>query len=288
MLGMDLILVRYAELGLKSPAVRRRFERILVDNILSALAGRSMEAIVSAEWGRVFVKTEHIEEGLKTISRVFGVASVSPVISCGSGMEEMKRVVAEFSLPLMKEGTRFAIRARRTGNQGYTSMDVGRELGSAVFLANEHKRVKVDLTDPEVEIYVEVRDRKAYIFSEYVPGPGGLPLGSQGKVLALLEKERDALAAWLIMKRGCRVVGISCPGNPVPDILRYWDPEMRVIRGSDIDAALSETKAAAVVYGYTLAEFKKIKAVDIPVPAFFPLVGMEPEELERRLKEIEG
>ena len=88
---MDLILVRYAELGIKSPAVRRRFERILVDNILSALAGRRVEAIVSAERGRVFVKADLIDEAIRAIVRVFGVASASQVVSCGSDMEEMKR-----------------------------------------------------------------------------------------------------------------------------------------------------------------------------------------------------
>jgi len=283
-----LILVRYAELGLKSRAVRKRFEQILVSNMLSALALAEVEAVVTTEQGRVFVETERIETAIEALIRVFGVASVSPVEKTQSDMTSMQRTAAELSLPLLKAGQSFAVRARRVGHHQYSSMDVGREVGSAIYLANEEKKVRVDLTRPDLEFFVEVREGSAYLFSVYVPGPGGLPLGSQGRALALLEKERDALAAWLIMKRGCRVIGVACAGSPVPEILRRWDPEMKFIEPGDWEELVKRQKALAVVFGYGVEDFERMKKTKVPVPAFFPLSGMSAEEIEKGLRGIEG
>ena len=89
---MDLILVRYAEMGLKSQAVRKRFERILVDNMMSNLAEAGLEALITTEQGRIFVEPQDIDRAIKVLKRVMGVASLSPVLRCRSDMETMKRV----------------------------------------------------------------------------------------------------------------------------------------------------------------------------------------------------
>ncbi len=283
---MDLILVRYAELGLKSQAVRKRFERILVDNMMSNLADAGLEALITTEQGRVFVEPQDIDQAVKVLRRVMGIASVSPVLRCRADMETMKRVAAEYSKSLYHQGQSFAVKARRAGQHSFTSNDVGKEVGSAIWIANEEKGPKVDLKNPDVEIFVEVRDKNAYIFSEYVPGPGGLPMGSQGRVVALLERERDALAAWLIMKRGCRVIAIAKQENEAVRILRRWDSDLKVVGDGELAEVAKKNRALAAVFGYGLDDFEKIKRIDIPVPAFFPLVGMSEEEIGERLRVI--
>jgi thiamine biosynthesis protein ThiI len=285
---MHTILVRYAEIGLKSRPIRKRFETILVNNLMDALMGEGIEALVTAQYGRIFVEAGDVDRASRALARVFGVASVSPVAGCSSDLEEMKRVIADLSQPLLSEGQSFAVRARRIGDHPYTSMDLGRELGSAVYLANEDKGIRVDLTDPDVVVHVEVRDRRAYLFSSSIPGPGGLPLGSQGKVLAVLEEERDALAAWLIMKRGCRTIAVGEEGSAAVGILKAWDPKLRVLPTQDLAEASRRYKALAVVFGYSLKDFEKMRNIDIPVPAFFPLVGMDEKEIEERLERIRG
>ncbi|HTY46506.1 MAG TPA: THUMP domain-containing protein [Methanomassiliicoccales archaeon] len=285
---MGLILVRYAELGLKSRAVRRRFESILVSNIMDALAYAGVEAVVATEQGRVFVESTDSQKCLAAIVRVFGVASASHVIKVPSDMQTMQVTAAEFSRPMIRKGQSFAVRARRVGEHSYTSTDVGREVGSAIYLANEEKGIRVDLTDPDVEFFVEVRSRSAYIFSEYVPGPGGLPLGSQGRALALLEKPRDALAAWLIMKRGCRIIAISPERNKVSDILRAWDPHLKVLLPSEWNELVKRNRAVAVVFGYGVDELSRMQEMKLPVPAFYPLAGIGESEIEERLKGIGG
>ncbi len=283
---MGSILIRYAEMGLKSRSVRRRFESILIDNLMSSLAYEGIEGLVTSEYGRIFVEVDDPSKASRPLSRVFGVSSISLVVRCSSDMDDMKRKIADFSKPLLSKGQSFAVRARRTGNHTYTSMDLGRELGSAVYLANEEKGIRVDLTAPDVEVFAEVREKKAYLFSSYIPGPGGLPLGSQGKVVALLRKERDALAAWLIMKRGCRAIVVGEEGSTPVKLLRAWDPALRISPMDDVLGAVKRHKALAAVYGYAIEDFEKINEIDLPVPAFFPLVGMSPEEIEERLERI--
>ncbi|MDD1770425.1 MAG: THUMP domain-containing protein [Methanomassiliicoccales archaeon] len=285
-MAVSLVLVRYAELGLKSRPVRRRFEQVLVANMMAGLAKAGVEALVRSEQGRVFIETDKEREAVRAISRVFGVASLSVVTKADSDMESMGKVAAELSKPLLYEGQSFAVKARRVGDQAYTSMDVGREVGSAIFLANEEKKVRVDLTHPDVVFYVEVRGKVAYVFSTYVPGPGGLPLATQGRALALIEEEKDALAAWLIMKRGCRVIAVAEEENRAVEVLRSWDPELKVVAPGEWPALVKENRALAVVFGYTADEVERIKEVLLPVPAFFPLVGMSGDEIRERLKHI--
>ena len=285
---MDVILVRYAEVGLKSSGVRRYFETILMDNMLSALAANGLEALIDSEQGRIYVTTDRVDEAAAVLRRVFGVASVSPALLSGSAMEEMQEAAAGYSLSVLKEGQAFAVKARREGNHPYKSMDVGREVGSAIFLANEHRGVRVDLTRPDATFYVEVREKKAYIFNEYLPGPGGLPMGSQGKVVAVVREDRDALAAWMLMKRGCRATIMVPDGPSAAEALRGWDPKLRTVASSDVHQVMRDAKALAAVYGYGLGDIDRIKAVPSDHPSFFPLVGMTEEEISQRLAAIKA
>jgi thiamine biosynthesis protein ThiI len=282
---VDIILARYAEVGLKSSGVRRYFESILLDNMLTALQAHGLEALITCEQGRIYITTDRIDECLPVLRRVFGVASVSPALISDSAMEEMQKAAAEYSRTVLREGQSFAVKARREGNHPYKSMDVGREVGSAIFLANEDRGVRVDLTHPDVTFYVEVRERKAYIFSEYLSGPGGLPMGSQGKVVALVETERDALAAWMLMKRGCRVF-VSTSSQEAASMLGAWDPRLKVFVGRDLQKVLHDVKALATVHGYGIGDIDRIKELRSQVPAFFPLTGMTDDEVEERLTQI--
>ena len=105
----------------------------------------------------------------------------------------------------------------------------------------------MDLHHPDLVVYVEVRDRRAYVFSEYLDGPGGLPMGSQGKVVALIRDERDALAAWMMMKRGCRVLFLV-ENEEAMRILERWDPEPRKVSGP-AGKAVQANKAHAIKQG---------------------------------------
>ena len=221
-----MLLVRYCEIGLKSTPVRRRFENILKENMLTMLAADGIEAIITFADARFFVETDDIQGCVNSVKKVFGVASLSVVEECTSDMEDICRKAAEYSVGRISEGQSFAVKARREGTHPYTSMDVGREAGSAIFERNEELGVKVDLTNPGKIFYIEVRNNKAYIFDSYITCPGGLPRGSQGRVFAEIDDRRGMVSAWMMMKRGCRVM---VRGDHDINLLRDYDPDRKSV-----------------------------------------------------------
>jgi tRNA uracil 4-sulfurtransferase len=281
---MGLLLVRYAEMGLKGPGIRRLFERVLVRNMMSALAQERVEAFIESQYGRLFVATGQPQEAAAVLRRVFGISSLSVVRECTSDMGEIRKLSLEVAAPLLKDGGSFKVDARRNGTHPYTSMQLAARAGEEIFEALKARGVHVDLHHPDLVVYVEVRDKRAYVFSEYLDGPGGLPMGSQGKVVAVIEKRRDALAAWMMMKRGCRVLLLG-DDPEVMRILSRWDPELRIIKG-DLRREVHASKASGVVVGWDLEEVGSAARLDVDVPVYHPLVGMSKEEVERRLEEI--
>ena len=268
---MSILLIRYAEIGLKSAPVRRRFENQLKDNILTMLMEDGVEALVTKRGARYYVEATDTEAAVRSVRKVFGVASISVAEVCSSKMEDMCAVAAEYSKGRLSEGQSFAVKARREGSQGYSSMDVGREVGSAIFLANEHLGVEVDLTTPDVVFYVEVRDNQAYIFQDYIRCHAGLPVGSQGKVVAHVEDDRGLVSAWLMMKRGCRVM---LRGEDYLPLLRQYDPIMRAV---DQDGGRN---VFGYVLGTRLEDVGKIDVSSYDLPVYFPTMGMTDDEVE--------
>ena len=267
---MSVLLVRYSEIGLKSAPVRRRFENQLKDNMLSMLMEDGVEALVTKNGARYYVEATDPDAAVASLRRVFGVGSISVAEECDSPrMEDICSKAAEYSRSRISAGQSFAVKARREGSQGYTSMDVGREAGSAIFIANEDRGVRVDLTDPDVVFYVEVRENRAFVFGEYIRCHAGLPVGSQGKVIAEVGDERGMVAAWLMMKRGCRVIAHG--DADLIALLRRYDPLLKVGDGNP--------QALGYVLGTSLDGLDAVDVSSYDVPVYFPTIGMSDDEV---------
>lgn len=267
---MSVLLVRYSEIGLKSAPVRRRFENQLKDNMLSMLMEDGVEALVTKNGARYYVEATDPDAAVASLRRVFGVGSISVAEECDSSrMEDICSKAAEYSRSRISAGQSFAVKARREGSQGYTSMDVGREAGSAIFIANEDRGVRVDLTDPDVVFYVEVRENRAFVFGEYIRCHAGLPVGSQGKVIAEVGDERGMVAAWLMMKRGCRVIAHG--DAYLIALLRRYDPLLKVGDGNP--------QALGYVLGTSLDGLDAVDVSSYDVPVYFPTIGMSDDEV---------
>ena len=267
---MSVLLVRYSEIGLKSAPVRRRFENQLKDNMLSMLMEDGVEALVTKNGARYYVEATEPDAAVASLRRVFGVGSISVAEECDSSrMEDICSKAAEYSRSRISAGQSFAVKARREGSQGYTSMDVGREAGSAIFIANEDRGVRVDLTDPDVVFYVEVRENRAFVFGEYIRCHAGLPVGSQGKVIAEVGDERGMVAAWLMMKRGCRVIAHG--DADIIALLRRYDPLLKVGDGNP--------QALGYVLGTSLDGLDAVDVSSYDVPVYFPTIGMSDDEV---------
>ena len=172
----DQVLVRYGEIGLKGKN-RHVFEQQLVRNIEKALAGLSPRKI-QRTYGRMFVPLAgDAREVLPRLGRVFGIVSLSPVVTVGRDLEEIK----EWALQ-MAHGHKgsFRVDVRRSDKSfPMNSMEMNRLLGGHLLRANPD--LHVDPEQPELTISVELRSEGTYIYSRTWPGPGGLPLGSSGR-----------------------------------------------------------------------------------------------------------
>lgn len=269
--AVSILLVRYSEIGLKSAPVRRRFENQLKDNILTMLAEDGVEAIITKNGARYYIEATDPDAAVASVRKVFGVGSISVAEECASSkMEDICAKAAEYSRSRISQGQSFAVKARREGSQGYTSMDVGREAGSAIFLANEDRGVKVDLTDPDVVFYVEARENRAFVFGEYIRCHAGLPVGSQGKVVAKVDDDRGMVSAWLMMKRGCRITADGDPERIA--LLRRYDP---LLKAGDWNP-----QALGYVLGTSLNGLESVDVTAYDVPVYFPTIGMSDAEVE--------
>jgi thiamine biosynthesis protein ThiI len=281
---VSVILVRYCEIGLKSTPVRRRFEAELKENMLTMLAADGVEAFVTYADARYYITAENVDACVASVKKVFGIASLSVAIECKSDMDEMCRTAAEYSIGKLSKGESFAVRARREGSQKYTSMDVGREVGSAIFIKNEALDPRVDLTHPDKQFFVEVRENKAYIFDRSIPCPGGLPMGSQGRVVAEVKDDRGLLSAWMMMKRGCRVL---VSGDYRVDLLKKYDPTIRILEGTEDGGGYIHDVLGRVM-GTDLDGLSAVDVTKYGVPFYFPTIGMSDNEVADMLRRIEA
>lgn len=288
---MALFMVRYGEIALKSPGVRMRFEKALGRNIASRFVKSGKECRIQLERGRIFLWSDDADFTAGALARTFGVVSYSRVTESTSSKEDIFRVAAEVSNPCFRQGTRFRATVRRNGQHPYTSMELAKEVGDAVFIANRHLEPKVDLTHPELEVCVDVRQNKSYIYTGSEPGPGGMPLGTQGRVLGVLEKSGDAAACWLMMKRGCRVIVLTNSAE-LAEPLKTWDLELKVLpqENRDLLKFARSRRAHGLCLGWDVAEFdsKGAELAGYGMPVFLPLIGMSPAEVDELMKRILG
>lgn len=201
-----IVLVRFGEIALKSKNTRIALRRLLRHNVLTTLKinGISFERIEDT-WDRLIIYTNESDKVAQALSKVFGVVSTSPAIECKSEINNIAKTVSEMAREILKQGDRFAIRVRRVGKHEFTTYQIASACGSSVIqtAGKAGIQVSVDLDSPDHEFFVEVRDERGFVYGSVVRGVGGLPLGSQGKVVSLLTDYGSIIATWLVMKRGC-------------------------------------------------------------------------------------
>ncbi len=204
------ILLRFSgELTTKARPTRRRFEQCLVRNLRDALQSLGVTPQLELTHDRYFVRADH-PQAAATLARVFGVQSVA--CSETTPAERLEEVVRDgcerFSDKVA--GKRFAVRARRVGGRARTPVsggDVAVALGEVLRPAS----AGVDLSNPEIEVRVELHGKRAFWIEREIAGPAGLPLGTAGRAVVLLSGGFDsAVAAWHLMRRGVQLDFVFC------------------------------------------------------------------------------
>ncbi len=190
-------------------------------------------------------------------TQVCGVASVALAYRVPPTLEAMKGVIGR-----LVEGRRFGsfrITARRAFKTfPLSSVELNRELGAFVL---ERVATRVDLREPEVTIYVEVLPAEAFIYLDRAPGPGGLPVGASGTVAALLSGGIDSpVAAWRMMKRGCRVVFVHFHSVP-------YLPDTSQRKARALVERLTEWQYRSRLFFVPFGEIQREVVLSVPPPA---------------------
>ena len=198
-------LIKYAEIAIKGKN-RYIFEDALVAQIKYQLKNVEGKFRIVKEMGRIFIYTEgefDYDETIEALKRVFGIFSICPaVVLEDEGFEKLSQEVTEYVKKLYGEkALTFKVNTRRNKKTyPMQSMEISSALGGAILDACPN--MKVDVHNPDVFVNVEIRN-KIYLYSENIPGPGGMPLGTNGSAMLLLSGGIDSpVAGYMIAKRG--------------------------------------------------------------------------------------
>lgn len=210
-------LIKYAEIGVKGKN-KHLFEEALAQQIKYALKRCEGEFKVSRTEGRIYVHALSefdYDETVDNLKTVFGVSGICPVIDVkDEGFEDLAQTVIEYVDKVYEnKNMTFKVNARRARkNYPMNSMEINMELGSRVLDA--FPEMKVDVHHPDVMLHVEIRE-KIYIYSIEIPGPGGMPVGSNGKAMLLLSGGIDSpVAGYMIAKRGVKIDAVYFHAPP--------------------------------------------------------------------------
>ncbi|MFW9855434.1 MAG: THUMP domain-containing protein [Candidatus Thorarchaeota archaeon] len=283
--GQHIILVRFAgELGIKSPRTRQRMLEILRRNIRDIL-DPGIDSRILHFRGRFLLYSDTpidlAKVGRKIARQISGVSSVSPALVVQSTTEEIIKAGTTQSLRHIVSQSSFAVRARREGNHEFSSMEIAAALGAEV-LRQIGSGVKVDLENPDFEIYLDVRGPLTFIYTQIFPGIGGLPAHAQGTVLALIRPHYNSvLAAWLIQKRGAKIIPVFFrTGKPFEDVYlefvkTQFGPPVKIISLQDTLASFPESPSFCLVCELLCEAICKDLAEDLGIP-----VGVAPTSFD--------
>lgn len=198
-------LIKYGEIGIKGKN-RYLFEDALVRQMRFALKDVDGSFYVHKSYGRVYVDCDgdyDYEETVESLKRVFGIVGICPVVRLEDrGFEQLKKDVAAYIGEMYPDKNKtFKVEARRS-RKSYpkTSMEINCDLGEVIL--ETYPEMKVDVHHPDIRLNVEVRE-EIYLYSEIIPGPGGMPVGTNGSAMLLLSGGIDSpVAGYMVSKRG--------------------------------------------------------------------------------------
>ncbi len=227
----EAVMVRFGELFLKSESVMKYYINILTRNLIAAIQAEGMECSVEQHRGRIIIRGDDPDRIAQAASRVFGIVGVSKCILTPPDRKIIEETATRLAAEKVTPGMSFAVRAKRSGMEGFTSQELGASTGACIY--ERCPGIHVNLTSPDYEIFVEARTFGGIVYDSQLPGPGGLPLGTQGKFLSLLSAGLDSsVATWMMMRRGCVPVFFHGDGG------RYTGADARLTTEKNL-AALS-------------------------------------------------
>jgi thiamine biosynthesis protein ThiI len=265
----NLLIIRYGEIGLKSAKVRRRLEHLLSRRIKQMLERRKIEydeLKLFPTRGRLFLYTSNISSAIEELKKCFGIVSISPAFKVTNERKKICEAALKLAENNFNLNDTFAIRTRRVGAHPFSSQDISAEVGSFILNKFGEKRISVNLSNPKHIFYIEIRDKDTFLFKDIIQGSGGLPYGSQGKLISLISGGIDSpIATWLMMKRGCHIIPLFCDLTPYATRAAY-DRLIHVLQKLFQFTPFKHITLYRVPHGYVLQQIKEF------IPAKFTCI----------------
>ena len=202
-------LIKYAEIGLKGKN-RYVFEDALVSHIHHSLKRLDGKFTVTKEAGRIYATAAEefdYDEVIDALKKVFGIAAICPMVQLeDNGYDDLKAKIVEYvDKAYPDKHFTFKVNTRRANKQyPHTSEEVNRDLGEVIL--DTFPETKVDVHNPDVLLNVELRAKRINVYSLVIPGPGGMPVGTNGRAMLLLSGGIDSpVAGYMIAKRGVTI-----------------------------------------------------------------------------------
>jgi adenylyl- and sulfurtransferase ThiI len=181
---------------------------------------------ISKDSARVFFffNNKDIPSAANILKNAFGVHSISPAIRTSNKLKNITERTIEVASEVLKKNDTFALRVKRSGSHSYTSLEVAQIVGKAILDKFPNHNLKVNLTQPKKQIYIEVRGEFTYIFSQVIKSKwGGLPIEPQKKMLVMdVGRLNDLIAGFLLLRRGGEIYPILIDINENKAINENW------------------------------------------------------------------
>lgn len=212
----NILIVKYGEIGVKGKN-RYIFENKLIKNVKNILKPIG-KFNVYKEYGRIYVDLDgyDYEEVVEEVKRVFGIVGVCPAVRAEKDYNLLKELALKMLEEKIEQGYKsFKVDSRR-GDKDFklTSQEMSLDIGG--YLVSQVKdKIAVDVRNPEVKIHCELRQNHVMVYSDTIPGYGGLPLGTNGRAMSLLSGGIDSpVASWMVAKRGMELECIHFHSYP--------------------------------------------------------------------------
>ena len=291
-------LLKYGEIGIKGKN-RHLFEDALVRQVRYALKDVDGQFDVHKSQARIYVDCEgdyDYDETVEHLKKVFGLVGICPVVRMeDKGFEKLKKdVVAYMDEMYPDKNFTFKVESRRA-KKSYplNSMEISRDLGEAILYAFPESGIKVDVHHPDVMVNVEVRN-EIYVYSQIIPGAGGMPVGTNGSAMLLLSGGIDSpVAGYMVSKRGVSLEATYFHAPPYTSerakqkvvdlakkVAKYSGPiKLHVVNFTDIQLYIyDQCPHDEQVASQTMQSLAATNDV-CTMPVYRPLIGFDKQEI---------
>lgn len=227
----EVILLKLGEIALKG-LNRRSFEEIMMKNIRRRLSGAG-EFSVTSKQSTIYVEplndNADMDLAEERCSKVFGAVGYTRAGSTGKELSKIQEKAAEYLRDELELSDTFKVECKRSDKKfPLKSPEIAMEVGA--YLLDKYPHLRVDVHNPDVTVWVEVREEHAFVHSDARPGAGGIPVGCGGKAAVLISGGLDSpVAAWTMAKRGVELTAIHFSSPPYTSELAH-DKVVRLLR----------------------------------------------------------